>query len=238
MSRRSCAWTLTTWMSAAGLVLALSGAPAVAQTTPVDPFATHRESGHGFSIRFKEGRSVFQMREPIEIELVFNGSFAIKQGWETSLWTLDRNDVITPRLAIDRAFDDSLDGGVTCDGRAPAVMSHPLNDALRFDVPGHYRVFVRSRHIIHIGNSTGEPETSNILAFRILERDASWEAGVAERAAQVLGNTSSREAIRAAVSELSILGNQAGGSVARTRAPERLYQYRHRRRRSPGPVPR
>ena len=32
--------------------------------------------------------------------------------------------MITPRLAIDRAFDDSIDGGVTCDGRAPAVMTH------------------------------------------------------------------------------------------------------------------
>ncbi len=214
--RPSSVFTLLIRVSAVAWVLTLGGAPAVAQDAPVDPFATHRESGNGFSIRFKDGRSVFQMREPIEVELVFNGAFAIKQGWETSLWTFDRNDVVTPGRAIDRAFDDSFDGGVTCDGRAPAVMTRVLNDAVRFDVPGRYRVFVRSRHLIQIGNATGEPETSNILAFQILERDPSREAGVAERVARVLDNPGSRETTRAALSELSILGTrQAGALLAR-----------------------
>ena len=80
MKSMSRTWTRTTWVSAVAAALVLGAAPAVAQTAPVDPFATHRESGHGFSIRFKEGRSVFQMREPIEIELVFNGGLRDQAG--------------------------------------------------------------------------------------------------------------------------------------------------------------
>ena len=212
MSRRSCVWTLTTWMSAVGLVLALSGAPAVAQTTPVDPFATHREIGDGFSIRFKDGARLPDAgadRDRARIRRVLRDqaglgdvSVDIRTERRGHAWSRDRP-----------GFDDSLDGGVTCDGRAPAVMSHPLNDALRFDVPGHYRVFVRSRHLIHIGNSSGEPETSNILAFRILDgmrpgRRVSRSVGPGPR------QPGNREAIPAAFADSS-WNQQAGAMLAR-----------------------
>ncbi len=207
MSHRSVIGRLTAGVSAAALLLALSAGTAAAQPAPVDPFATHRETGDGFSIRFKDGRSVFQMREPIDIEFVFDGFFTIYWDWDTpgSLWTLDRHDVARPDRAIDGRFDGL--GFAFEYYQARPVITRRLNDAVRFDVPGKYRVFVRSRRIIRIGDTSREPETSNILSFQILERDPSFEAGVAARAARILESPGSNRGVKnAAISELRILG--------------------------------
>ncbi len=236
MGHRCRVFLKPTAVSAAALAVAISGGAAVAQTVAADPFLVLHQEGvsanklsDAYSIRFKAGRSVFQMREPIEIELVFK-----EPRWSPSDMRMagllilahpdppylevifDRHDISNPLRAIDRRFDDSWNGGWASERvAAPRVFTRRLNEAIRFDAPGQYRLFVRSRYITR-DEGPGDPETSNVLSFHILERDPSWEAASAARAARILENPGSRREASAAISELRVLGTtQAAVLLAR-----------------------
>jgi hypothetical protein len=142
---------------------------------------------HGFSIRFQDGRTAFHAREPISIELVYANKAELSSGavdGPDSFYHVrlhfDR-PVANTLEAIDSKFDDRVSAGAPgCVSFAPAVLPTTINGAYRFDVPGHYRMFAESRQV------TESFETSNILEFEILPRDAAWEADVTERARRTL----------------------------------------------------
>jgi len=79
-------------------------------------------------------------------------------------------------------------GVIRGDGSAeplpPMKFAVYLNQAVRFDRAGAYRVYVRSRHRLlgHQGDELLPPLISNILEFDIVERDQAWEAKTLEEA--------------------------------------------------------
>jgi hypothetical protein len=136
-----------------------------------------------FSVRFTDERRTFHAREPIEIELVYERAarFTVRpdDGPEALSLTRARFDraVAAHLRIVDSNFDDHIPGGVLgCQTYAPIVVRRTLTHLYRFDTPGRYRMFLQSRQV------TPEFETSNILEFDILPRDAVWEEDVLKRA--------------------------------------------------------
>jgi hypothetical protein len=200
------------------LLLTLSAHAAAAPAA--DPFLDQHARGvaankyRGFSVRFTGGRKVFHAGEPIQIELVYEGSAEISSGSDDgpeALWCVraqfDR-PVATPLLVMDSRFDDSIPGGVPgCVSYAPAVRQRTLNGAYRFDTPGHYRMFVESRQV------TAEFETSNILEFEILPRDPAREQLIVEDAQRVLASPADRVAMEKAFVALRALATNEAATV-------------------------
>ena len=79
-----------------------------------------------------------------------------------------------------------------------------LTDALRFDTPGRYRVYLRS---FHTASENGTPpRLSNPLTLEILAPDQAWEAATVRRARQSLEVPSSPADKAAALRTLVALG--------------------------------
>jgi hypothetical protein len=182
-------------LGAALAVLAwyLSAIPVDGRSQPPDPFlqqhaaAIARNIYGAFSIRFTDERRTFHAREPIAIDLVYERGAQLtlqpEDGPEALSLTQARFDrvVDAPLRIVDSKFDDHLPGGTMgCVSYAPIVLRRRLTDLYRFDTPGRYRMFLQSRQV------TPQFETSNILEFEILPRDAAWERNVLERAQRAL----------------------------------------------------
>ena len=140
-----------------------------------------------FTVRFADGRRTFHAREPIEIELLYErpAQFTAQPADGPEALSLTRAQfdraVAAPLRVVDSKFDDHVAGGVSgCLTYAPIVVRRTLTHLYRFDTPGRYRMFLQSRQV------TPEFETSNILEFEILPRDAAWEEDVLKRAESAL----------------------------------------------------
>jgi len=85
-----------------------------------------------------------------------------------------------------------------------------LNQIVRFDAIGHYRIYVADGHNGEIDRSMdrpgGAPLVSNILDFEITARDAAWEDRAASDAIAVLASSSDAVARTAAARTLRFLG--------------------------------
>ena len=85
-----------------------------------------------------------------------------------------------------------------------------LNQLVRFDAAGHYRIYLTDGHSSEIAYSMGQPEpsplVSNILDLEIGARDAAWEDQAASGAVAVLASSSDAKARTAAARTLRFLG--------------------------------
>ena len=147
-----------------------------------------------FEIRFKSGRTTFNPREPIEIELVFDPPSVVddapweapcRGGWALAAVVIDWLDAVaTPRSWLCNDLAERIPLGVlagvpggTIGGtpvRLPRVLTLTVNDWYRFDQPGPYRIYVQSAH--PTGDGTDHPrETSNVLTFTVTARDPAYE---------------------------------------------------------------
>ncbi len=160
------------------------------------------------SIRFASGKSTFQPREPIEIEVVAEAGAAIDVresagGWKGVDVVLDRMDgVATPLRPLDAGFDDRWKG----DSQVPTRLA--LNGWYRFDAAGTYRVQVRSK--------SNRAVQSNALVLEVTKRDSAWEDATLKRAVQVLDTATTSGATSAALLSLrSLATNAAAAEIAR-----------------------
>jgi hypothetical protein len=223
----------------AGLLFASAASVWASSDPPVDdPFlASHRaavarnQTTIQFEIRFKAGRSVFRPGERIAIELVFTPGRVkyldgeLLNGWQFADVVLDREEGVARPFEILMGGLDwfGVPGGMPGCGLGgsisgappppPVVVPVTLDARFRFDTPGHYRVYVRSRH----HNPTdyrAAPLTSNILDLEIAPRDEASDARVLAHAVAVIEDPHSRTGdFRAAVSNLRGLATTDAGLV-------------------------
>jgi hypothetical protein len=176
-----------------------------------------RNKGHDFSISFVGGQRVFHVGETIPLRFTFTRNDVTPWNYEHckqlglaeavldhSEGTADPQADLWNNGVIDWSYGgydlqcsilSGVVGGVPAGARKgpppPIQFTVYLNQGVRFDRPGHYRFYVRSRH--NIFERVGEARTvrqymeierrrprmiSNVLEIDILERDQAWEAQV------------------------------------------------------------
>src|SRR5262245_14752669 len=186
----------------AQLILLVSLAPAgwsqPKQDKPEDPFiAQHRQAvkknpeGVSFTLRIHGDSTRFRQCEIISVEYSFATS--LRKTYKLFDQSHDRSGrvhldkfILDHRKGVVDPLGDYLHpgssmGGIAGDstlGRKPEILVRDLNQWLRFDQPGKFRLYVTSPRIRKKGEKTSERYaeiTSNIVEFEILPRDADWE---------------------------------------------------------------
>ena len=214
--------------AAIGLV-AMSGQLALAQP---DPFVQQREAeatknaSTGFSISFADDRRAFHPGETIKLVFTFRRydvspfNYEHCQGLGSADAVLDHSDgtvdpqadfwnngIFNPPCGVLSGVVGGVVGGDGKVEKRPVEFPVYLNQAVRFDRPGKYRLYVRSRH--RFRDKQGDalpPLISNILEFNIVERDQSWEARTFDEAIRIMNSSSDRAARKEAARSISYLG--------------------------------
>ena len=222
-------------------LIAMGGHVALAQD---DSFVRQRDfeatknGSTGFSVSFADDRRSFRPGETIALVFTFDrydiSGFNYEHcgGLGNADAVLDHSDgTVNPQVDFENngikgpncGVLGGVRGGVirsdgTAEPQPPMQFAVFLNQAVRFDRPGKYRVYVRSRHrfLGHQGDELLPPLISNILEFDILERDRAWAARTLEEVIGVLNSSSARVARTDAARSLSYLGTaEAVNEIAR-----------------------
>jgi hypothetical protein len=205
------------------MVACLTAPITAAGQEATDPFAAMHgrevagnEPGRRVTIRTKDGRTSFQPREPIEIELTITPGNGVNPdtrvtgcGFQMTEAVFDQPaNVSTPLAPVlcpppGETISAGIVGGFMA-GERPWTMTFLLNGPYRIDRSGRLRLFMRSRHT-HL-DDTARHETSNIVTLDIQPRDRAWEADVERAAAAVLDDAAApREAVGGALRSLATL---------------------------------
>lgn len=187
-----------------------------------------------FTIRFKDNRKQFFQGELIQLELSFA---ALKpETFTLSAATYDRSG----RLEIDDFIidrqDDLVDplhdyfhsglhgfigGGLSSTPELtdkPYLITAELNEWMRFDKRGHYRLYVVSGRVGR-KDASGEPDVfavvSNVIEFEILSQNKKWATQKLNEAITALSKTDVDH--RSACRTLRFLGTTAAVSEMRKR---------------------
>src|SRR4029078_238812 len=101
-----------------------------------------------------------------------------------------------------------MGGTIGSDGIRGMEFPVYLNKAVRFDRPGKYRLYVRSRHrfLGQQGDALLPPLISNILEFNIVDRDDACEGSTFEEAIRIIDSSSDTAARTEAARSISYLG--------------------------------
>ena len=187
----------------AGFILCQPNSFLVAQTrADVDLFAKHQQElaaenpeGLTFSVKLKDGKTQFHVGEKIRLELSFASSLPEtyvfdNAGYDRSgrldidKFVVDRPDGVTDPLYdyYHKSLGGFMGGGLRGIGALttkPQIVDYDLNEWLRFDKPGAYRLYVISHRLskgkpYHQGNSPIEP-ASNVIQFEVVPADREWE---------------------------------------------------------------
>ncbi|MEW6234258.1 MAG: hypothetical protein AB1656_02625, partial [Candidatus Omnitrophota bacterium] len=169
-------------------------------------------AGVEFTIQFKDGKQAFNQGEIIPIEWSF--SCRLPETYSFQALAYPKRELLDDKFYVDveEGVIDPLDiyrrsvisnwgvrGGSAyfklLENFTPVVVD--LNDWLRFDKPGHYKVFVVTKSIMCkqlqkvISNLQPNPFiVSNIIEMDILSPDEKWREGALREAAAVLDSTS------------------------------------------------
>ena len=87
-------------------------------------------------------------------------------------------------------------------GASPTIERWDLNEYLRFDRPGKYRIYATTRHVVadwspgRDAYAGGPPLTSNVLELEILPADAAWADEQLQHAAEALVLSAKNEKLR------------------------------------------
>lgn len=197
----------------------------------------------GFSIFLADGRREFHPGEPIKLVFTFERldvspyNYEHCQGLGMADAVLDHTDGTAEpqadywnngvRIPVCGLLSGVVAGIAGPDGK---MVVHPiqfpvyLNQAVRFDGAGKYRLYVRSRHrfLGQRGGLSLPPLISNIVEFEILPRDPVWETSALMRAVEVLNSSKDVVARGEAARSLSYLGtpgaiDQMAARLFRTR---------------------
>ncbi|MBP7777698.1 MAG: hypothetical protein KA371_11255 [Acidobacteria bacterium] len=157
------------------------------------------------------GKTTYRMGERIPISVEFQ-PFGMVGLLDTSCGPGIGLDVVLDRSAGTFApgRERDLSGWETAPPLKPTPVRETvdLNHAVRFDAPGRYRFYVRTRLTVPQSNGT-PPRLSNIVTVDIVDRDPTWEASLIARAAVQLDASESSVARSEALADLSFLGTDA-----------------------------
>ncbi|HEX7721608.1 MAG TPA: hypothetical protein VF397_05580 [Pyrinomonadaceae bacterium] len=205
------------------VVLLLLLSQGLAQTTsnnqPVnsdDPFAAkHREllaknpDGLSLTLQLKNKQNQFHPGEIIPLELRFTSSlpntYVLDNAGCDRSGRLDIDTFVVDRTedGIDPLHDYYAGGlfgfmggglrGIGALDNTPKLVNYDLNEWLRFDKPGKYRLYVVSGRITkgkpyHSDNTPVTP-TSNLVEFEIVPRDPEWEKQTLASAAKLIDSS-------------------------------------------------
>ena len=153
------------------------------------------------TIRTRGGRTVFQLGEEIELELLFSSTTPKKYLVVITSDTLDRA-AVAPLSGWDNPLGDfhqlcpvmtavSVLGGTLPLSRKPIIQTLTLNDSVRFKDPGQYQIAVESDRV-----GTANPKrlltlNSNRLRLTIVPAAAQWQQQMLRNAVGVLDATAS-----------------------------------------------
>jgi hypothetical protein len=162
----------------------------------------------GFSIAFKDERRAFHPGEAIPIGLTFDlqarddvspGNYEHCYGLGVADAVLDRTaGAVDPQADLWKngaieipcgIFGGKMGGYISADGVStfpPVKFDVYLNQAVRFDRPGVYRFYIRSRHRIADDRHYIPPLISNVLTLEIVPRDPAWEGRTLAEALAVI----------------------------------------------------
>jgi len=205
-----------------------------------DAFVTqHQElvagnpDGLNFTLRLRDGTRQLHVGEKIRLELSFASSLPDTYVFDNSSY--DRsgrleidNFIVDDAAATDPLSDyyhnnrfHSLGGlrGIVVLLSTPQLVTYDLNEWLRFEKPGRYRLYVISHRLTrgkpnHQGNTPVEP-VSNMVEFDIIPATREWEQTTLAGAAKILDarskpSFSAQESERrAACRVLRFLGSEA-----------------------------
>jgi hypothetical protein len=215
----------------ASICLILSAGPALGQD---DAFIRQRDAeaaknaSTGFSIRFADGRRTFHPGQAIKLVFSFQGHGVSPFNWEhcSSLGVADAvldhaDGTVDPQADLwDNGLTSPVCGvlsGISGGGgvRRPdgTVEVSPwefpvyLNQGVRFDRPGRYRFYVRSRHRL-VSDPSLPPLVSNVLELDIVDRDPKWEDRTLEEAVGVLDSSTDYAARAEAARAIAFLGSR------------------------------
>lgn len=222
---------LTVVLAAAFLVLASAAASGQGR----DPFEGRRRAaarsnppGVGFTVRLKGGQTRFHPGEVVALELAFASS--LPGTYQLNSISYDRSG----RPEIDDFHLDPEDGTADPLGdyfdsglfgfmggglhsypeleAKPYVVNAELNEWVRFERPGRYRLYVTSHRVAPLRRraDTDEttPVTSNVVEFEILPADPAWSKRALAEAVRALDSKDAGDD-RAACIMLRFLNTEA-----------------------------
>jgi hypothetical protein len=219
-----------------------SGPPVCAgqtQTKEADGFVQENNTkraqnpdGVSFTAAFKNNQKQFQQGETLKLELSFSTSTPKTYVLDTASYdrsgrldidsfVVDRSDsVVDP---MDDYFNSSVFGFIGGGLRGypeltnkPQLITAELNEWMRFDKPGRYRLYVVSHRVAKIKapgdafNRTGVVAVSNVIEFEILPLDKKWSTLKLNEAVGALSKSDGDH--RAACQTLRFLGTTAAAS--------------------------
>jgi hypothetical protein len=184
-----------------------------AQSRVTDEFVEHQRQliaknpeGLTFTLKLRDSGTQFHVGETISLELGFASSLPETYVFDNASY--DRSG----RLQIDSFILDCADGvadplydyyhkslgffmggglrGIGALSTKPEIVNYDLNEWLRFDKPGKYRLYVISHRLgkgkaYHQENTPIEP-ASNIIQLEIIPADREWEQRTLSEAAKLL----------------------------------------------------
>ena len=154
--------------------------------------------GASFSLRLKDGKAKFKQGEIITIEMLFSSS--LPDTYRLDARTYDRSGYleadsyhVEPEVGVTEPLFDYRQSGMfsgsmggimplppTLESK-PYIITQDLNEFLRFDRPGKYRLYVSNNRIGRLDpksshSVTGQfPAISNVIEIEILPADRDWQ---------------------------------------------------------------
>lgn len=191
--------------------------------------------GISLTLSITGGRAVFHRGEVIPLTAAFGASVPGRYDLNTDpgnrdlLWNSDTFHCDSPgatdplRVYYDREFGMAYSGsGPRFEPlmAKPTAIGYTLNEWLRFDVPGHYRVSLTSGRVVDAAKRhdglffIGHSVTSNAVEFTVLPDDPAWDARTLQTALPLLnadGFDYRMQEARAAVRTVRFLGTPEAG---------------------------
>ena len=183
--------------------------------------------GVSFTVRFKNNQRQFQQGELMTLELSFAStkphSFVVDAATydrsgrlESDTFVVDQPDaVVDPLYDYFHSFFGFVGGGLRSIPELtekPEVINADLNEWLRFDKPGHYRLYVVSSRVGRKDRSANPLPLviSNIVEFEIVPADKKWASQQFTQAVTALAKPNADN--RADCRTLRFLGTKAAAT--------------------------
>ena len=176
-----------------------------------------------FTVRFKDNQKQFHQGEVMRLELSFASTkphtFAVDAATYDRSGRLESDHFVVdqPDAAVDPLYDyfhsffGFVGGGLRSIpelSEKPEVINADLNEWLRFDKPGRYRLYVASDRVGRTERKLNPlpPVVSNVVEFEVVPADKKWAD---QQFAQAVTALAKADADRASCRVLRFLGTKA-----------------------------
>ena len=179
--------------------------------------------GVALTVSLESGRRWFEMGEVVRLQLSFSSQ--IPDTYQLALMTYSRSGrlnvdlaTVTPAVGAVDPLEDYFGAGLfgflgggalpppEVLGQEPVSASLVLNEHLRFNRPGRYRLFVVSNRVEPVDQYAGLSVASNVIDLEILPADASWQQRLTAEAVAALRNDGDTTELEAACRVLRFVG--------------------------------